>query len=155
MIEAMGTAGAVVIVAVSFIAFWLLCFWLVAQLGGWASLAQTFATQRPTDGETFNWVTGKINFFSSYNNCLTVSVMAEGIRIRPMLLFRFAHAPLFIPWDAVALMRPRRELMRYGSVLEIIKPGGVHPMTLYGQPLAASLVRFAPDRLLGPPADEA
>ncbi len=153
MIETLGTAGAVIVVAVTFIAFWLLCFWLVAQLGGWASLAETFATDRPPAGETFDWTSGKCNFISTYNNCLTVSVSDEGIRIRPMLLFRFAHKALFIPWDAIARMGARRELMRYGTALEITKPSGVHPMTLYGSPLAMSLSRFAPDRLLGPPED--
>ena len=154
MLDTFGTVGTVIIVAVNFVVFWLLCFWLVAQLGGWASLAQTFATERPPSGETYNWVSGKCNFFSTYNNCLTVSVMDEGIRIGPMLLFRFAHKPLFIPWDAVALMGLRRELMRHGTAFEITKPTGVHPMTLYGRTLAESLVRYAPDRLLGPPPDD-
>ncbi len=151
MIDTLGTAGAVVVVAVTFIAFWLLCFWLVAQLGGWASLAQTFATDRPPSGETFQWTSGKCNFISTYNNCLTVSVMDDGIRIRPMLLFRFAHQPLFIPWEAIAVMGLRRELFRYGTAMEITKPTGVHPLTLYGRPLAECLVKYAPDRLLGPP----
>ena len=151
MIEMFGTPGAVVIVVGTFLALWLLCFWLVAQLGGWASLAETFATDRPPAGETFQWTSGKCNFISTYNNCLTVSVMKDGVRIRPMLLFRFAHKTLFIPWDAVAVMGLRRELFRYGTAMEITKPTGVHPLTLYGQPLAESLARHAPDRLLRPP----
>ena len=73
------------------------------------------------------------------------------LKIRPMLLFRFAHEPLFIPWEAVAVMGLRRELFRYGTAMEITKPTGVHPLTLYGRPLAESLARHAPDRLLGPP----
>ena len=152
MIESLGTPGAVVIVTATFLGFWLLCFWLVAQLGGWASLAETFATDRPPSGETFQFSSGKCNFISSYNNCLVVSVSDEGVRIHPMLLFRFAHRPLFIPWDKIAVMGARPELFRYGTAMEITKPTGVQPLTLYGRPLAESLARHAPDRLLGPPA---
>ena len=59
MIEMFGTPGAVVIVVGTCVGFWLLCFWLVAQLGGWASLAQTFQTDRPPSGETFQWKDGR------------------------------------------------------------------------------------------------
>jgi hypothetical protein len=68
-----------------------------------------------------------------------------------MPIFRFAHKTLFIPWTAVNVMGVRRELFRFGTVLEVAKPSGVHPVTLYGRPLGEAMARYAPDRLLGPP----
>lgn len=135
----------------AFVLLWITCFWLIAELGGWGSLAKVFATTRPPTGETFIFVSGKSNFISTYNNCLTLAVNDDGIRLHPMLLFRFAHKPLFIPWSSIAVMGGRRELFRYATAMEITKPTGVQPLTLYGRPIAECLARYAPDRLLGPP----
>lgn len=150
MPEALSTGGTIAIIAVAMVFMWLVCFWLVAEIGGWSSLAKTFATDRPPTGDTFPWSSGKCNFFSSYNNCLTISVSKEGVGLQPMLLFRFRHKPLFLPWDAIAVMRPNPQLFRYGTSFEITTPGGVHPITLFGRPLAETLTKYAPDRLLGP-----
>lgn len=150
MPETLTTPQAIALLATTLVLMWLLCFWLIGELGGWGSLAKSFATDREPTGEMFPWTSGKFNMFSSYNNCLTASPSADGIYIRPMLLFRFRHKPLFLPWDVIAVMRPRPEMFRYGTFLEVTTDAGVHPVTLYGRQLAQSLTNLAPDRLLGP-----
>ena len=135
----------------AFLVLWITCFWLIAELGGWGSLAKIFKTTRKSEGERFTFVSGKSNFISTYNNCLNLAITDDGFRLQPMPLFRFAHKPLFIPWSAVAVMGGRRELFRYGTAMEITKPTGVQPLTLYGRPIAESLARHAPECLLQPP----
>jgi hypothetical protein len=151
MPDTLSPTAAAVMFLVAFPLFWLLVFWLIAQLGGWASLAETYASDRSPSGESFTWTSGKLNFFSSYNNCLTVAVTREGVLLRPMPLFRFGHKQMFFPWDAIEIMGVRREMFRYGTILEVKTAKGVHPITLYGQKLSDSFAKFGPPRLTEAP----
>lgn len=150
-VEDMPIVAQAAIIFTAFAFLWVTSFWLIAELGGWGSLAKVFETNRQPSGDQFIFVSGKCNFISTYNNCLSVAVTDEGIRLQPMLLFRFAHKPLFIPWSAIPVMGARREFFRHGIIMEINKPTGVQPLTLYGRPLSESIMRCAPERLLKPP----
>jgi hypothetical protein len=151
MAQTLSPIAIAAIFLVVFPLFWCLLFWLIGQLGGWSSLAESYATDRQPSGETFSWVSGKLNFFSSYNNCLTVSVSREGVLLRPMPLFRFGHKAMYFPWDSIEIMGVRREIFRYGTILEVKTDKGVHPVTLYGRKLSDSFGRHGPPRLTEPP----
>lgn len=37
----------------------------------------------------------------NYKNCLTIGVDLRGIYLSVLILFRFGHSPLFVPWEDV------------------------------------------------------
>lgn len=131
-----------------FALFWCLVVYLVSRLGGWASLAEDFAAQSPPDGERFTWTSGKIHFYSSYNNSLVATVSRAGLHVTPWLLFRIRHAPLFIPWHRVRGILQSTFLMRPYTHLSMMTPSGEKTITLYGGKLAESIAHNAPENLL-------
>jgi hypothetical protein len=44
---------------------------------------------------------------ANYNNCLIVGANADGFYLATIILFWFAHLPLFIPWNEVTLPKKR------------------------------------------------
>lgn len=141
------TAIAFLMFAIGFPAFWCTVYWLIAEWGGWKSLAKLYATKQQNDGEVFSWVSARLSFISNYRNCLTVSVSDAGVRVQPMLLFRFSHAPLFFPWHAIVALRETRGFLKSGTVLDVKSGEKVHPIMIYGSDPAASIARYAPARL--------
>ncbi len=131
-----------------FILFWCLVVYLVSRIGGWASLAEDFADRNPPDGETFSWASGKVHFFSNYNNSLVATVSRTGLHVTPWLLFRVGHAPLFIPWHKVRGIIQAKLFWRPYSHLSMMTPSGEKTITLYGSKLAESIARNAPENLL-------
>lgn len=77
-------------------------------------MANIYATSEDNRGDTFSWVSGKLSFVAHYRNCLTVSISDAGIRVQPMLLFRFDHKPLFFPWHAILALYANRNLFNQG-----------------------------------------
>jgi hypothetical protein len=149
MPESIPTYLSAAVFIVLFPLLWLLIIWLISRLGGWNSLAKTFATERPPTGDMFTWSSGKFSFFSSYNNCLNVTVSSTGVHVAPMLLFSFGHQPLFFPWDKISRLVQRRVVFNYVSGLHIDTAEGMHPVSLYGRRLAEGLHRYAPASLKG------
>ncbi len=134
--------------AIGFPILWCSVVWLLAKLGGWATLAARFATKRPARGETFAWSSGRFSMFSSYNNCLNVSVSHEGIHIVPFIAFTIGHEPLLIPWSSVRRLIQRRFLWNYSNGIHIDLGGHNHVITLYGRRLSEGLAKYAPAHLV-------
>lgn len=134
-----------------FAAFWCLVVYLISRLGGWASLAEDFPAPNPPDGgETYSWTSGKIHFFSNYNNSLVATVSRAGLHVAPWFLFRVGHPPIFIPWHRVRGIIQGTLFFRPYSHLAMMTPSGEKSITLYGGKLAQSIARNAPDGLLRP-----
>lgn len=86
-----------------FVAFWLFVSGMISTCGGWKELAEN----HPYNGEnltgvTFRFQSAGMGFFGWYKNCLSIFVTDLGIVIRPMLLFRFMHKPIFIRWGDIS-----------------------------------------------------
>ena len=145
------TTLAFLMIAIGILFFWCLVYWLIAELGGWKSLAKIYATEQENRGDIYSWVSSKFSFVSNYRNCLTVSISEAGIRVQPMLLFRFCHQPLFFPWSAILALYATRNFFQPGAVLEVKSGEKVHPITIYGSSLVTSITRHAPSRLKDPP----
>ncbi len=138
--------GAFVII---FPLFWGAILQLIAYFGGWKSLAKIYAAQDPASGDRFHFVSARFGSFTSYSNCLSVTVSAAGIGLHPFILLRAGHGALFIPWGEI-LQLTRRQVLGFSSTqLTINRPMGQSPIrvTLYGKTLAHSLHQHAPHHL--------
>ncbi len=97
----------------SSIILWVTVCFIIAQLGGWASIAAKHPSSNGgVDESQFRGQTlrrfglaslslGQSLFATNYNNCVTIVVSENGILIEALFIFRFFHPPLFIPWSSV------------------------------------------------------
>ena len=84
---------------------WCGVIFLVAQIGGWAQLAQVYRFDRKFRGQSWSMQSAAMRWGCSYNSVLTFGANDEGLYIVPLIFFRFAHPPLFIPWYDLSVMR--------------------------------------------------
>lgn len=132
---------------VVFPVFWICVVWLISRLSGWSRLALKYAAVRPASGEVFGLVSARLRLFSSYGNCLTVTVSGSGIHIATWGVFAFGHRPLFLPWDAMARLIQRRGIFGRTTTIYLNSAGGGPAITVYGSRLADAIARAAPRRL--------
>ena len=84
-----------------FTALWLGVTYLMSWIGGWGRLASIYpAEMKPNEGHTLRHVTGMFGM-ARYKNVLTTITTDSGIYIENRKVFRPAHQPLFIPFDAI------------------------------------------------------
>lgn len=89
--------------------FWFGAVGLMSLAGGWHRLASRFPAVSRSRGKTFPFVSMYIRSRSlpvGYRGCLFVTVSPAGVRLSVWFPLRFLHPPLFIPWTAVAAVRP-------------------------------------------------
>lgn len=79
--------------------------WILAYSGGWATLAESFRTHHRPIGAAISWCSLHFEPFTSYRRCIQVTLCDEGIFMIPILLFRFAHPAVLIPWSNVGKAR--------------------------------------------------
>lgn len=89
-----------------FVALWLLCGTLTSYANGWHGLAKRFRATKPFPGTTWNFQSARIGI-ANYGYCLTLGANPQGMYLHPMILMRFAHPPLFIPWNEITVHRKR------------------------------------------------
>jgi hypothetical protein len=93
---------------VAFVAIWLLTTGLISMIGGWHSLADRYAAP---DGfeiapdQRFRFrsiVLRRLPWFPArYRGCVTVSLITAGCHLAVLVVFRYRHPPLLIPWSAI------------------------------------------------------
>lgn len=87
-----------VVFAVVFPCFCCFVLWILSHVGGWRRLAKHYRTEKKPEGKVFAGIQAMVGLVS-YRSALDCTVTEEGFFLRPMLLFRFAHPTLFIPWS--------------------------------------------------------
>ncbi len=131
--------------------FWMAVLQLIAYFGGWQSLAKNYAARGPVTGDHFHFSSARFGSFTSYSNCLSVSISPAGIGLHPFILLRAGHGALFIPWEEVLQLTRRQALGFSSAQLTINRPSGQSPIrvTLYGKKLVNSLFQHVPHHLTG------
>ena len=103
-----------------FVVVWLGISGGLAQVAGWASLAEKFRQGKPLLGESFTSVSGamgKSRFPVGYRSCLSVVIGDNGFSLAVLLPFRFRSPPLFVPWAKVETVVEEKLLFaRYTAV---------------------------------------
>ncbi len=147
-----GLVFTLILIVFPFVFYW---FWkaivmLIAHLGGWRTLAGSFATDKPAHGQAFTMVSAQFGLFTSYSHSLKMSVSADGIHLSPIIFFRTGHQPLFIPWEAIGDLRPRRSSFFSSARLLIHHGEGAKGIAIriYGREPVNSLIEHAPQRLV-------
>ena len=129
--------------------FWITIVFLVSRLGGWARLASQFSADNPPSGDKFSWHSAHLNRLGRYGNCVTVTVSSQGVHMQTILIFRFGHKAIFLPWGAISNMTRSTFLGFSRTKLTVDDDNGQRTswITLYGNSLAKGLQRHAPTRL--------
>ena len=81
---------------------------LLSLMGGWHSLAQSYPVPKDfalSSRDRFRFKSIQMREHTllpvNYGNCVTIGVTARGLYLAPMFMFRFMHAPVFIPWSEI------------------------------------------------------
>jgi hypothetical protein len=101
-----------VLIPVFFVSLWTGACHLVAVVGGWKSLADSYASTDTFEGKQLWWRHGRFNHSIGYNGCLNLGAGARGLHLSVMVLFRLGHAPLLIPWSDITLSESRFWLVK-------------------------------------------
>lgn len=83
---------------------------VIAHLGGWQRLAQSYRRDWPVTGTVYRFRSGRMGRHTNYGSCLKFTVADEGLEIAVLPVFRPGHPPLFFPWDEITVTRERNWL---------------------------------------------
>jgi hypothetical protein len=73
---------------------------VMATIGGWRRLAESYRAIDEFDGERWRFRSARMGWVG-YNNCLTFGVNATGLYLAVLFPFRLGHPPLLIPWSEI------------------------------------------------------
>jgi len=96
-----------------FFALLLLVCAVISFIGGWTTLAKRFRLRKPFVGQRWTGQSGQMRWIAGYGNCLTLGASPEGLYLATMLLFRFRHPPLLVPWNEISLAQRRLLFFRF------------------------------------------
>jgi hypothetical protein len=83
-----------------FSAMWWFVCQVLSTLGGWRRVARVYPAPGPPEGKVFSGQQGRMGM-ANYKGTLTFHTTPEGVYVKVMVLFKFGHPPLFIPWSAM------------------------------------------------------
>lgn len=124
---------------------WTLIVLLISRLAGWSKLARQYPAPGPATGRTFSMSSARFGMFSSYRNCLTVTLSLSGIHLRPMFVFRMGHDPVLIPWTSVVAGSRQDFFLTAAFRIQVRdqEANKTKTITFYGNKLAAALEEHA------------
>ena len=88
-----------------FLLLWLAVSFFVACLGGWRELARHYRAGTPFLGKKFWFQSARLKRWTNYNNALTVGGNPQGLYLSQLVIFRFGHPPLFMPWTDITVLK--------------------------------------------------
>jgi hypothetical protein len=95
---------------------------LYARSGGYASLAERFATSEPPPGLIFHGQTIMLDRTVAYKFCVTLGASPAGLYVHPQPKGLGSHPAVLIPWNEVERAERVRLYWRPGVRLTIGKP---------------------------------
>ena len=101
------------LIPVFFVSMWGFISAGVSWIGGWSALSRTYRTQIPFVGEKWTLQRAQMRWRTNYSNTLTLGVNSQGLYLAIMLLFRFRHPPLLIPWSDIKVRRSSGWVFEY------------------------------------------
>ena len=97
-----------ILFVLSFVVFvYLTTSLVVSWWSGWAVLARQFRLRSRFTGSRWRGQSGQMRWLRGYGNCLTVGANSEGLYLATLPFFPLFHAPLFIPWNEVSLVKKK------------------------------------------------
>lgn len=92
--------------------------------GGWRDLARRFPAPAQVAGERLHFCSvfmQKSRIPANYSYCVTVGLNESGLYLRMSVFFRFAHAPLFIPWQWIERVEQQKHW--FGTLVTVSPKG--------------------------------
>ena len=90
-----------------FVALWCLVSAIVSVLGGWRALTTRFRAQSEPAGPMQTagpfLYTVYLRNWTHYNSVVRVTAAQDALYLSVLVLFRFAHPPLRIPWEEITV----------------------------------------------------
>lgn len=130
---------------VGFPLLWIAIIKMTARFSGWMKLAKLYPGADTSSGDRCGYASAGLRWLVGYNRCLTITVSAQGIHMRPMFMFRIDHAPILIPWDAVLKIEDKSLALfkRLDFTVRTDNPDKPATVSFYGHRLVNTLVRHA------------
>ena len=97
-----------------FVFMWLFVLNLLSFIGGWRSLARSYAAGPAPQGQAFSFRSARLGLVD-YGSCLRFVSGPAGLSISVLFLFRPGHKPLFIPWYDVSVRLTKGWVFRYAE----------------------------------------
>ena len=101
---------------------WLFVLNLLSSIGGWRSLAQSYATGVSAQGQTFSFRSARLGSVN-YGSCLRFVSGPAGLAIAVLFAFRPGHRPLFVPWSDVSVRLSKGWVFSYTDFYFAKHPG--------------------------------
>ncbi len=89
---------------------------------GWHKFTHVYGTDKEISGEEISFSSGRIGLMN-YNSVLKIKYNEDGLYLRPELIFRVFHKPLFIPWEEIYFLENYGILIISYAKVRIGKPG--------------------------------
>lgn len=89
------------------ITLWCAMLTVLSYLSGWRKLAAGYTHREPFPGETWRFQSGELRWLG-IKNCLIIGADPRGLYLSMMLLFRFWHPPLLIPWGSIQVQNKKK-----------------------------------------------
>lgn len=83
-----------------FVGMWCLVLRILSSASGWMKLAGRFHHPDKFEGKCHHFQSARMKLVN-FNSALVIGVSPQGLYLRPMILFRFFHPPLLIPWAEI------------------------------------------------------
>lgn len=103
-----------------FILIWCSVSLLSAKFGRWNQLASKYAATGIPTGKMYRFQSAKLGNVK-YKNALNLHVSSRGLYMVPMVLFRFGHPPVLVPWRNIRLEQ-KKEFFGFITILHIGNP---------------------------------
>ena len=103
----------IALIPVYFAGIWCAVLWLLSHIGGWAKIAESYATTSRPEGVHCRGRSLQISPFANYSSCLNATVSPQGIYMIPFAIFRLGHRPLLIPWSCVGSLEEESFFVRF------------------------------------------
>jgi hypothetical protein len=87
---------------------WFLLMALIARISGWKTLSDSYQAQSGFDGPKLRFKSASLRWSTNYGNCLFFGVNPQGVHISILVLFRYGHPDLFIPWTDISYTPGRK-----------------------------------------------
>lgn len=96
---------------VLFIGMWIGIALFLSRLG-WSDLASSYRAETRFEGRRWHWVSAYVGKVS-YRSSLTMGANGDGLFMVPVIFFRIAHPPLFVPWSDITAIWKQSFLFPY------------------------------------------
>lgn len=95
-----------------FIGMWIVVCFLLAIIGGWSRLAESYQAHAEFTGKKWYFQSGRLGL-TNYSSCLTIGSNYYGLYLAVFPLFRVGHPPLLIPWSDITTAEHKGWIFSY------------------------------------------